>query len=165
MIIILIGSYSKARAHTHIHTHTSTAKQIVSQTEWGVVCHVADIPKENEIHHIHWGEPHDGCSCSMAAADGERILTFPLVCPNIAHCVSFSAPDIYSLSKEEALHWITVDVAVDHSFLVIRCRKYSPSRWLQQILTTVATDVPGGMTRVAWHFWRTCPADNSRNMF
>ena len=31
------------------------------------------------------------------------------------------------------------------SFLVIRCRKYSPSRWLQQMVTMVATDVPGGM--------------------
>ena len=31
---------------------------------------------------------------SMAAADGERISIFPLVCPNKARCVSFSAPDI-----------------------------------------------------------------------
>ena len=31
---------------------------------------------------------------SMAAADGERISIFPLVCPNKAHCVSFSAPDM-----------------------------------------------------------------------
>ena len=31
---------------------------------------------------------------SMAAADGERISIFPLVCPNKALCVSFSAPDI-----------------------------------------------------------------------
>ena len=31
---------------------------------------------------------------SMAAADGERISIFPLVCPNKARCVLFSAPDI-----------------------------------------------------------------------
>ena len=31
---------------------------------------------------------------SMAAADGEHISIFPLVCPNEARCVSFSAPDI-----------------------------------------------------------------------
>ena len=31
---------------------------------------------------------------SMAAADGERISIFPLVCPNKARCVSFSASDI-----------------------------------------------------------------------
>ena len=31
---------------------------------------------------------------SMAAADSERISIFPLVCPNKARCVSFSAPDI-----------------------------------------------------------------------
>ena len=31
---------------------------------------------------------------SMAAADGERISIFPLVCPNKARRVSFSAPDI-----------------------------------------------------------------------
>ena len=31
---------------------------------------------------------------SMAAADGERLSIFPLVCPNKARCVSFSAPDI-----------------------------------------------------------------------
>ena len=31
---------------------------------------------------------------SMAAADGERISIFPLVCPNKAHRVSFSATDI-----------------------------------------------------------------------
>ena len=31
---------------------------------------------------------------SMAAADGKRISIFPLVCPNKARCVSFSAPDI-----------------------------------------------------------------------
>ena len=30
----------------------------------------------------------------MAAADGERISIFPLVCPDKAHSVSFSAPDI-----------------------------------------------------------------------
>ena len=30
----------------------------------------------------------------MAAADGERISIFPLMCPNKARCVSFSAPDI-----------------------------------------------------------------------
>ena len=31
---------------------------------------------------------------SMAAADGEHISIFPLVCPNKARCVSFSAPGI-----------------------------------------------------------------------
>ena len=31
---------------------------------------------------------------SMAAADDERISIFPLVCPNKAHCVSFSALEI-----------------------------------------------------------------------
>ena len=31
---------------------------------------------------------------SMAVADGERISIFPLVFPNKARCVSFSAPDI-----------------------------------------------------------------------
>ena len=31
---------------------------------------------------------------SMAVADGELISIFPLVCPNKARCVSFSAPDI-----------------------------------------------------------------------
>ena len=31
---------------------------------------------------------------SMAAADGEHISMFPLVCPNKAPCVSFFAPDI-----------------------------------------------------------------------
>ena len=29
----------------------------------------------------------------MAAADGERISIFPLVCPDKARSVSFSAPD------------------------------------------------------------------------
>ena len=100
---------------------------------------------------------------SMAAADGERISIFPLVCPNKARCVSFSAPDI-SFVKGRSLV-ITVDVAVNPSFLVIRCRKYSPSRWLQQMVTMVASDVPGGMTKVARQFWRTYPADYSRNMF
>ena len=32
---------------------------------------------------------------SMAAADGERISIFPLVCPNKARCVSFSVLDIW----------------------------------------------------------------------
>ena len=100
---------------------------------------------------------------SMAAADGERISIFPLGCPNKARRVSFSAPDIYFVKGRSLV--ITVDVAVDPSFLVIRCRKYSPSRWLQQTVTMVATDVPGGVTRVARQFWRTCLADNSRNMF
>ena len=31
---------------------------------------------------------------SMAAADGEHISIFPLMCPNEARCVSFSAPGI-----------------------------------------------------------------------
>ena len=31
---------------------------------------------------------------SMAAANGERISIYPLVCPNNARCVSVSAPDI-----------------------------------------------------------------------
>ena len=56
---------------------------------------------------------------SMAAADGERISIFPLVCPNKAHCVSFSAPDTYFAKGRIPV--ITVDVAVDPSFLVIRC--------------------------------------------
>ena len=71
---------------------------------------------------------------------------------------------IYSPVKGRSLV-ITVDVTVDPIFLVIRCRKYSPSRWLQQMVTMVATDVPGGMTRVTRQLWRTCPADNSINMF
>ena len=33
------------------------------------------------------------------------------------------------------------------------------------MVTLVATDVLGGMTKVAQQFWPTCPADNSRNMF
>ena len=86
-----------------------------------------------------------------------------MVCPNKARCVSFSAPDIDFVKWRSLV--ITVDVTVDPSFLVMRCRKYSPSRWLQELVTMVATDVPGGMTRVARQFWRTCPADNSRNMF
>ena len=60
---------------------------------------------------------------------------------------------------------ITVNVAVVPSFRVIRYRKYAPSRWLQQMVTMVATDVPRGVTRVARQFWRTWPVDNSRNMF
>ena len=89
----------------------------------------------------------------MAPVDGERISISPLVCPDKARCVSFSAPDIKSGKGRS--HAITVDVAVDPSFLVIWCRKYSPSRWLQQMVTMVATaDVPGGMTRVARQFWR-----------
>ena len=58
------------------------------------------------------------------------------------------------------------DSKFNFSSRVIRWRKYSPSRWLQQMVTMVATDVPGGMTtEVARQFWRPCPADNSRNMF
>ena len=98
----------------------------------------------------------------MVAADGERISIFPLVCPNKARGVSFSVPDIQSVKGRNLV--ITVDVAVDPSFLVIQCRAYSPSRWLHQIMTMVANDVPRGIMRVAQHFWRTCPADNSRNM-
>ena len=56
-------------------------------------------------------------------------------------------------------------VAAGPSFHVIRCRKYSPSRWLEQMVTMVATGVPGGMTRVTRQFRRTCHAYNSRNMF
>ena len=98
----------------------------------------------------------------MAAADGERISIFPLV---IKPALSDFLHQIYSLSKELRSIVITVDVAFDPSFLVIRCRKYSPSsRWLHQIATMVATDVPEGMTRVARQFWRTCPADNSTNI-
>ena len=87
---------------------------------------------------------------SMATADGERISIFPLVCPNKARCVSLSVPDIQFVKGRSLV--ITVDVAVDPSFMLIRCRKYSPSRWLQQMVTMVATDVPGGMTRVARRF-------------
>ena len=72
------------------------------------------------------------------------------MCPNKARCVSFLAPDIEFVKGRSLV--ITVDVAVDPSFLVIQCRKYSPSRWLQQMVTMVATDVPGGMTRVARQF-------------
>ena len=59
---------------------------------------------------------------SMAPANGERISIFPLVCPNKAHSVSFSAPDIWLVKGRSLV--ITVDVTVDPSFLVIRCRKY-----------------------------------------
>ena len=39
------------------------------------------------------------------------------------------------------------------------------NQWLQHMVTMFATDVPGGMTRVARKFGRTCPADNSTSMF
>ena len=80
--------------------------------------------------------------------------------PTVSHLLRWKYSSSKGLSRV-----ITVDVAVDPSFLVILCIKYSPSRWLQQVVTMVATDVQRVMTRVAQQFWRTCPADNSRNMF
>ena len=76
---------------------------------------------------------------SMAAANGERISIFPLVCPNNARCVSFSAPDMKFVKGRSLV--ITADVAVDTSFLVIGvenirrhdgCNKWW--RWLQLML-------------------------------
>ena len=86
-------------------------------------------------------------------------------CAPTKHAVSHFLRRIYIYFVKGRSLVITVDVAVDPSFLVIGCRKYSPPRWLQQMVTMVATDVPGGVTRVARQFWRTCLAGISRNMF
>ena len=58
---------------------------------------VTSLETNNIIEWSHWGNRTMVASAtifSMAAADGERISIFPLVCPNKARSVSFSAPDI-----------------------------------------------------------------------
>ena len=101
---------------------------------------------------------HDDCSLQPSSA-----WTRPTVSAfQYFHWCAITKPTVslfcarYIVCQTRSLV-ITLYVAVDPSFLVTLCRKYSPSWWLQWMVVIVATDVWEGWRRLHSRFGELVP--------